>query len=470
MTRILFGFGLSKPARPVLDTLVQVYPPSLFVSSLIKGSDFHIMSSTLSAVLECYCRKCMYLQALEVYSKGKDYGVRVTVDSCNALLKLLSDENEIRLAWCFYGSMIRNGVLENQFTWSLISKILYTDGKFERIARILDMRIYTPVMYNLLIECYGKKGEFTAAFGYLDEMCNKKIEPSLSAYSSILDGACKYQDAGVSDKVLNSMVEKGYLPEYLVSEYDFIIQKLSELGNTHAADFFFKKSFDEKIQLQHNTYGYMLKSLSKEGRVKDAIALYHIMLGRKILVNESCYIAFTSVLCKESPSDEVSKLLIDVIRRGFSPAAELSEYINRQCAKGRWGEVEELLNEMLDRGCFLDSFSCGSLVKHYCLSKQIDSAIALHNKLKGIEGTLDARAYNVLLTRLFEERRVEEALGVFEYMRTHKMLSSESFSLMIRGLCQGRELRKAMKLHDEMLELGLKPDGRMYKRLISGFG
>lgn len=470
MTRILFGFGLSKPARPLLDKLVRDYPPNLFVSSLIKGSDFHLISFTLSALLECFCHKCMYLQALEVYNRGKDYGVIVTIDSCNALLKLLSDENEIRLAWCFYGSMIRNGVFENQCTWSLIAKILYTDGKFERIAWVLDLGIYTPVMYNLLIECYSKKGEFRAAFGYLDEMCSKKIEPSFSTYSSILDGACKYQDAGVSDKVLNSMMELGYLPEYLVSEYDFIIQKLSGLGNTHAADFFFKRSFDEKIQLQHNTYGCMLESLSKEGRVKDAIALHHIMLGRKIVVNESCYSAFTSALCEENPSEEVSKLLVDVIRRGFSPAAELSKYINRQCAEGRWREVEELLNEMLDRGCFLDSISCGSLVKHYCLSKKINSAIALHNKLKGLEGTLDARAYNVLLTGLFEERRVEEALGVFEYMRTHKMLSSESFSLVIRGLCQVKELRIAMKLHNEMLELGLKPDGRMYKRLISGFG
>ncbi|KAL2483976.1 Tetratricopeptide repeat (TPR)-like superfamily protein [Forsythia ovata] len=470
MTRILFGLGLSRPARPILDTLVQDYPPSLIVYSLIKGSGFHIISSALSALLECYCHKCMYLQAFEVYNKGKEYGVRVTIDSCNSLLKLLSDENEIRLAWCFYGSITRNGVLENQFTWSLIAKILYTDGKFERIARILDMRICTPVMYNLLIECYSKRGDFRAAFGYLDEMCNKKIETSFSTYSSILDGLCKYQDVRVSEEVLNSMVEKGYLPEHLVSEYDLIIQKLSDLGNTHAADLFFKRSCDEKIQLQHKTYGCMLKALSKEGRVKDAIGLYHIMQGRKILVNESYYNAFMNVLCKESLSEEVSKLLVDMVRRGFSPAAELSEYINRQCAENRWGEAEELLNVMLDKGCFPDSFSCGSLVKHYCSSKQIDSAIALHNKLKGLEGTLDARAYNVLLTRLFEERRVEEALGVFDYMRTRKVLGIESFSLMIRGLCHGKELRKAMKLHDEMLELGLKPDGRTYKRLISGFG
>lgn len=52
-------------------------------------------------------------------------------------------------------------------------------------------------------------------------------------------------------------------------------------------------------------------------------------------------------------------------------------------------------------------------------------------------------------------------------MRTHNLLNGESFSAMISGLCHENDLKKAMKLHDEMLNLGLKPNLKNYKRLIS---
>ncbi|KAK4398977.1 Pentatricopeptide repeat-containing protein [Sesamum angolense] len=191
---------------------------------------------------------------------------------------------------------------------------------------------------------------------------------------------------------------------------DIKISKVIE--NTFAMDLFSKRAFDEKIELEHATYRSMLRALlSAEGRV--------------------------------NPSREVSNLLLDIIRGGFiAESKELSKYTSKQCAEGRWREAEELLNAILNQGCLLDSLTCGSFVKRYCSRGQIDKAIELHNKLEGLKGTLDTATYNVLLAALFKERRTEEAI---------------------------KELRKAMKLHDEMLQLGLKPDGRTYKRLISGF-
>ena len=82
---------------------------------------------------------------------------------------------------------------------------------------------------------------------------------------------------------------------------------------------------------------------------------------------------------------------------------------------------------------------------------------------------LDVTTYNVILNGLIVVRRMEEAVRVFEYMRRHQKLSSATFTVMIQGLCRVNELRKAMKLHDEMLKVGLKPDEKTYKRLISVF-
>ncbi|KAA8520021.1 hypothetical protein F0562_014305 [Nyssa sinensis] len=442
LTRVLIESGLVRLARPILDSLVQTYPPTQIVDSLIqscKGTDFQ--SPILSSVVECYCNKGFFLQALEVFGKTRDNGCVLSIRCCNSLLNVLQHENETRLAWCLFGSMLRNGVLANQFTWSIIARILCNDGKSEWIVRILDMGIYNPVIYNLIIDYCGKRGDFRAAFDYLNDMCNRKLNAGFSTYSSILDGASRYENVEVIEMAIGCMVDKGLLPKPLSPEYDLIIQKLADLGKNYAVDMFFKKARDERVELQGASYGYMLRAFSKEGRVKEAIRIYQVMLQNGIVVNDSCYNAFVSVLCKEDPSQEVSELLKDIIRRGFSPcASELSKYITSQCDK-----------------------------EHYCSGRRIDSAIVLHNKMEKLGGTLDVTTYNILLNALFKEKRVEEAVRVFDYMRRQNLVSTESFSVMISSLCREKELRKAMKIHDEMLKMGLKPDEKTYKRLIRGF-
>ncbi|GFZ03196.1 hypothetical protein Acr_15g0018040 [Actinidia rufa] len=85
-------------------------------------------------------------------------------------------------------------------------------------------------------------------------------------------------------------------------------------------------------------------------------------------------------------------------------------------------------------GFLPDSSSCCLLVERYCMTRQIDSAIALHRKMEKPNGTLDIAAYNMLLNGLIKERRVEEAVKVFDYMRTRELQSSASFSIVISPL------------------------------------
>ncbi|KAK4711384.1 hypothetical protein R3W88_005897 [Solanum pinnatisectum] len=471
---ILLGSGLSKPAKPILDTLIRTYLPAQIVGFLIqslKAGDIHIQSSVLSSVLECYCNKGLFLEALQVYQIVREYGYFVSVNCCNTLLNLLLSKNELRLGWCYYGSIIRNGVQENVVTWSLIAQMLCKDGKFEQIVPILDKGICSPLIYNILIDCYSERGNFEAAFDYLNDMFSKCIDPTFNTFSSILDGACKYQNAEVIESVMSSMVEKGHLPKVVLPDYDSVIRKFSDMGKAYAAELFFREAYEKRIKLQDKTYGSMLRAFSKEGKAEDAIWMYNIILERKIFISDKCYSAFMSVLCSENPSEEVSSLLKDLIGRGFvPPISQVSKFIVSQCEKHKWKEAEELLNVIFQRGLQFESFCCCSLVRHYCFSRRIESAISLHTELERLGVALDVETYGLLLDRLFKSRRREEALKIFDYMRTHDMLSSESFSIMIRGLCQEQEFRKAMRLHDDMLKLGFKPDKKAYKRLISGFG
>lgn len=471
LAQTLIRFGLSQPARPVLDSLIQTHPPTEIVDSLVvscKGTDCH--SSVFSFVVDCYSKNGLYLQALEVFRKVNDCGYIVSDYSCNGLLNLLQESNEIGLCWCFYAFMLRNGVLVSQFTWSVIARILSKVGNLEKIGQVIDMGVYNSLLYNLIIEGYSKSGNFRASSDRLSEMVDRKLEPGFGTYSSILDGACQHGNVEMIEVMLDSMEKNEYIQKLPSLEYNSIIQKLSSTGKTYAAELFFKRASDEKYNLNDATYECMLRAFSKEDRVKDAIVIHDKMLENGTVASRSCYTLFVSVICKEDPTEKVSKLLKDIIGRGFCPSlSELSKYIISQCKNRQWREAEDLLNIILEKGFLPDPLCSSSLVKHYCSSRRIDSAIGLHNKLEHLKGTLDTNAYNVLVRGLLKERRVEEALKIFEYMRIYNLLNGESFTAMIRALCHENDLRKAMKLHDEMLKMGLKPDLKNYKRLISSF-
>ncbi|KAE8707490.1 Tumor suppressor candidate, putative isoform 1 [Hibiscus syriacus] len=243
--------------------------------------------------------------------------------------------------------MIR-GADPNSFSWSLVAQILFKSGKFGKVVRLIDKGIYNSEIYDLVVDFYSKTGDFEAAFHRLNEMNERKLDTSFCTYSSVLDGACKYGNRCVIEKIMRMMIEKQLLPRSQVSGNDLIIQKLCDLKRTHAAEMMFKKACSKNIRLQDDTHGSLLKAISQVGRIDEATNMYRMMLKRGIKVKESCYSAFLNIL---------------------------------------W------LN----------------------------------------------------------------------------LVDSASFTIMICELCRLKELRKAMKFHDEMLKMGLKPDKRTYKRMISGF-
>ncbi|KAM7265485.1 hypothetical protein ACFE04_003168 [Oxalis oulophora] len=389
-----------------------------------------------------------------------------SISACNVLIDCLLRNNEIRLGRCVYGSLFRSGVILDKPSWSLFVQMLCKEGKFNGIVRLIDVGIYSSTSYSLVIDHYGKVGNFAAALDRVDEMFDRNLNPDFSIYASILDAACKFRNDEVVTRIKSVMIDKGFLPEEPLSECDLIIQKFCDLGKVNAGMMF----FNPKIILHDATYECLLKALCKEGCLQYAIRMYRVILEKHIVLKDSCYYAFANLLCCDEDPIEGFELLKDIIGRGFRPdTTELSKFISLQCKRRRWKEADELLKIILEKKILPDGLSCSSLIKHYCSTRRTSDAILLYRKLEETKGVLDTTTYDAFLNGLLNDNRVEEAVKVFGQMKKLNLVTTASFSIMIRGLCRLKEMRKAMSMHDEMLQMGLQPDRRAYKRLITGF-
>nr|GEZ69987.1 hypothetical protein [Tanacetum cinerariifolium] len=477
MTHLLICNGFVTPSKPILDSLIKTYPPGQIVENVIKScqkdvkADFCMLEClrVFDCVIRLYCEKGLCFEALHVFNLVRyEYGM-FSVGSCNKLLNSLQEKDEVKLCLCFLGVRMRHGVEIDRFTWRVIARILRKQGKVDAMIRIIDMGVYDSVIYNLAIEYFSKMGMLKDALRLFDEMSGRNFDPGFSTCASVLNGACRYKNDEVIEFVMESMVEKGYISRPL-TQYDLLIKKLCDMGKSYAADMLFRKACDLKGSLEHETYGCMLRALSVEARVKDAIETYHFIEHKRVQVNPIFYSEFINILCNEDPSEELDTLLKDMTSRGYKPSPlALSKYITSQCKKRRWKEAEELADLALQQSILLDASCCGFLVKHYCKRAKIDAAINMHDQMEKKELTLDSTSYNALLSGLLEGSRVKEAERIFDYMRIKHLLSSESFVIMINGFFGVNELKKAMKLHDAMLKMGLKPSAKIYKQLICKF-
>ncbi|CAL9763964.1 unnamed protein product [Musa acuminata subsp. burmannicoides] len=460
-------------ARRLLDPVLASLPSQAVIDSLASASHSKdSRSRVLNFVMESYCRSDLIAGSLESFRKIVACGCQITTCSCNALLDALctSGGDGIGMARCCYAAAMRNGATADSRTWSQLVRLLCMEGKLERAVVLLDSGGRGVSGYDLVINCYCKKGDFEAAIGLLTRMHEINLKPRFRTYSAILDGACRHGDGRLMAFMLRVMVVHGFLPTVPCLDYDHIINRFCEMEKSYAAKMLFDRARIQNIELGKGVYVSLLKALSNEGRVQQAMDLYVIMSEKGIKVNPSSCSVFLTSICNGAPSREVDQVLEDAIKRGYAPKiSDLSKYIAAHCSKAMWKEANVLIDAAVENGIVLDAFCCDKLVKYYCTNRLVDLAMELHYRLKKLGGYLDLCSYNLLLRALFGERRIEEAVQVFDYMQEKNVLDSHSFVIMICELCQIKDMRKAMNLHDEMLKLGYKPDDASYKSLISHF-
>ncbi|CAN8231177.1 unnamed protein product [Cochlearia groenlandica] len=464
--------GLVERAETLLRPLVETHSSSTLVGSMHRWFQCDVsLCVSLSLVIECYGLMGCYQNGLEVFGFMKSLRLSTSIGAYNSLLDSLVKDKQFRVALCVYGAMVRNRVVSDGSTWDLVARVLCELGSSKSVVRLMETGVESGKIYTYLVECYSRNGEFGSVFSIIHEMDEKKHELSFCSYGCVLDDACRLGDSESIDKVLGLLVEKKFLTlgDWVV--YGQIIERLCDMGKTYASEMLFLKACnDGPERLRDSTYGCLLKALSLKERTKEAIEIYRLICRKGItVVDESCYNEFANALCRD---EEEYELLVDVIKRGYVPCtSKLSEVLASMCRKRRWNQAEKLLDSVMDMEVYFDSFSCGLLMDRYCRSGKLKKAMVLHEKIKKMKGSLDVNTYNTVLDRLMMRQRemVEEAVGVFEYMKEMNSTDSKSFTIMIQGLCRAKEMKKAMRSHDEMLKLGMKPDLVTYKRIISCF-
>lgn len=253
---------------------------------------------------------------------------------------------------------------------------------------------------------------------------------------------------------------------------DKILKTLVETGGGGSSDSQVKASLDRAaVTVSPALVTEVLKRLSNAG----ALALSFFRWAEKqkgFQYNTQSYNALIEALGKIKQFTIAWALVGDMQRRGLL-TKDTFALISRRYARARKAkDAVEAFERMEKFGLRYESADFNRLIDILCKSRSVAKAQEVFDSMKKSKRfQLDVKSYTMLLEGWGQERNLVRVMEVYREMKDEGFEPDVvTYGIIIHVYCKERKYDDAVKLFDEMLERGCQPTSHIYCTLINGMG
>lgn len=128
----------------------------------------------------------------------------------------------------------------------------------------------------------------------------------------------------------------------------------------------------------------------------------------------------------------------------------------------------ELLNEMGKMGSVLTIETFEIAIKAFAAAREMKKAVQMFDLMERYHFDANLNAFNFLLDALGRVKLAKEAQMLFERMRGRFRPNAKTYTILISGWCEAKNLLEAGKLWNEMVDKGFKPDLVTHNIMLGG--
>lgn len=189
----------------------------------------------------------------KLFDKMLNYGLIISVDSCNIYLNKLKDRSDgLWRAIQVFIELPEAGICWNTASYNIIVHSLCQLGKLkEAHGLLLQMKlrgcIPDVVSYSTIINGYCHAGKLQKVLKLIEEMQTIELKPNPYTYSSIIYLLCKTGKVSEAEKVLREMINQEIRPDSVV--YTTLIDGFCKQGNLSFAYRLLKEMRGQKLSL-----------------------------------------------------------------------------------------------------------------------------------------------------------------------------------------------------------------------------
>ncbi|MCL7036609.1 hypothetical protein MKW94_008567 [Papaver nudicaule] len=332
----------------------------------------------------------------------KQQGFEHTTGIYNALLDSLGKIKQFQLIWDIVYCMKRKGILVNE-TFGLIMH-RYARARRSGDAELCDL--------NCLLGTLCKSKNARKAQDVFDEMVKrrKRFVPDVKTYAVLLEGWGEAKNLVMLKEVYREMRDEGVVePDVVV--YRIIIGAYCKCGK-----------YDEALEL--------LREIEGNGKCKPSAHVY-------LAVSPLCIPTYNAV-------------------------------VGSYCWSKRFNDAYQMVEEMRRKGVGTNSRTYDIIIHHFIRVNRTEEAYFLFQRMAsdfGCEPNLNT--YAMIVRMLCQEvERVDLAVQVWDQMKDRGILPGmHMFASLVNSLCHECMLDDACRYFQEMLDLGIRPPGRLYDNL-----
>ncbi|KAF5190189.1 Pentatricopeptide repeat-containing protein [Thalictrum thalictroides] len=274
--------------------------------------------------------------------------------------------------------------------------------------------------FNSLIRSYGQAGLLKEALKLFMRMKSVQVPPCVITFNSLFFILLRRGRTNMAKKLFDEMLTSGVVPD--VFTFNTLIRGFCM--NSMVDDGF--QFFNEMSKFQCNpdviTYNTLVDGLCRAGKVRIA---HNVVKG----------------MCRKSSDLNPNVVTYTTLIRG---------YCGKQCI----GEALDVFEEMRGSGMRPNRITYNTLIQGLCEARKFDKIKeVLEGMIRGGEFTPDTCTFNTLINAHCNADKLDEGLEVFMKMKDLGVQpDSASYSILIRNLCQEKEVERAEELFDELSE------------------
>lgn len=172
--------------------------------------------------------------------------------------------------------------------------------------------------------------------------------------------------------------------------------------------------------------------------------------------------------CKRGHIKEVHGIIERMKESNCRPKIQTYNYLLSSLSKvDEIHNIEQMIEEVKETGICPDAITYEILIKSYCRSRKVDFAMKLMDTMIncGLEPRL--QTHNILLKEIFKSKEYEAAHNyVVDMSGRHKQFTSVMYCLLADLYLGSEQLVEAQYVIIEMMDKGMKPDSRVYGRIL----
>ncbi|KAG9449773.1 hypothetical protein H6P81_009738 [Aristolochia fimbriata] len=363
--------------------------------------------STSEALFQAFIKSSLLINALDVFLKAKELDQRLSISSCNSLLKLLAEKNEKDLINSFFTEMDNSGPSPNVYTFTILLEF-YCEVDMvlaSKFLKAMDVRGLKPtvVTYSTFLHGLCRAGHTDSALAFLQELRMKNISLNHYCYNAIIHGFCREGKLDDAKFVLVKMKEYGLLPDV----HTYIISRLCRERKSELAQAVFNLMEERRCHPDVVVYSTLIGGFAKETRLVQANKLYLQMLKYKIKPNAVTYTNLITAFINDHQILNAESIFDQMILKGIEPdVISYTAIISGFCKAWNLKKAREFFQKMEKSGLVPDVVAYTCLINGYCKSQQMANAIALLHGMKTRNVSPNVVTYIALISGLLKDNNL----------------------------------------------------------------